>query len=163
MAAGRRINFFNMKITGADHTSFTVADLDRSLAFYRDLLGLEVLWIRPNITNKYWRDIVGFPDAVVRGAFLAIPGTSHRLELYEYMHPRGTPADVRTNNPGSVHLCLYVDDARAMHAALSARGVVFRSPPIDLDEGPNIGGVAMYMVDPDGVTIELFQPPPKRS
>ena len=148
-----------MKITGADHTSFTVADLDRSLTFYRDMLGMEVIWIRPQITNQYWRDIVGFPDAVVRGAFLAIPGSTHRLELYEYMQPRGTPADVRTNNPGSVHLCLHIDDAREVYATLSAQGVKFRSPPIDLDEGPNVGGVAMYMVDPDGITIELFQPP----
>lgn len=148
-----------MKITGADHTSFTVADLDRSLAFYRDLLGFEVIWIRPHITNKYWRDIVGFPDAVVRGAFLAIPGTTHRLELYEYMQPRGTAADVRTNNPGSVHLCLYVDDVRELYAALLKHNVRFRSPPIDLDEGPNVGGVALYMLDPDGITLELFQAP----
>ena len=95
---------------------------------------------------------------MVRGAFLAIPGSTHRLELYEYIQPRGTPADVRTNNPGSVHLCLYVDDAREVFATLSARGVKFRSPPIDLDAGPNVGGVSMYMVDPDGITIELFQP-----
>jgi catechol 2,3-dioxygenase-like lactoylglutathione lyase family enzyme len=148
-----------MKITGTDHTSFTVADLDRSLTFYRDMLGMEVLWIRPHITAKYWRDVVGFPDAVVRGAYLAIPGTTHRLELYEYMHPRGAAADVRTNNPGSAHLCLLVDDVRAFHAALSAQGVIFRSPPIDLNEGPNAGGVALYMLDPDGVTIELFQLP----
>lgn len=150
-----------MAITGADHTSFTVGNLDRSLAFYRDLLGLQVVWIRPHITNQYWRDIVGFPDAVVRGAFLAIPGTTHRLELYEYLQPRGTPADVRTNNPGSVHLCLYVDDARALYATLSAKGVSFRSPPVALNEGPNVGGVALYMLDPDGITIELFQPPAK--
>jgi len=148
-----------MKITGADHTSFTVADLDRSLAFYRDLLGFEVIWIRPHITNKYWRDIVGFPDAVVRGAFLAIPGTNHRLELYEYMQPRGVPADVRTNNPGSVHLCLYVDDVRELYAALLKHNVRFRSPPIDLDDGPNVGGVSVYMLDPDGITLELFQAP----
>jgi catechol 2,3-dioxygenase-like lactoylglutathione lyase family enzyme len=153
----------NMKITGADHTSFTVSNLDRSLAFYRDMLGFEVIWIRPQITNQYWRDIVGFPDAVVRGAFLAIPGTTHRLELYEYMHPRGTPADVRTNNPGSVHLCLYVDDARALYAELIAKGVQFRSAPVDLNEGPNIGGVAMYMLDPDGITLELFQAPRKNA
>jgi catechol 2,3-dioxygenase-like lactoylglutathione lyase family enzyme len=149
-----------IRITGADHTSFTVADLDRSLAFYCDLLGFEVLNYRPRIVNQYFRDIIGMPDAVVKGAYLGIPGSVHKLELFEYVQPRGTPADVRTNNPGSAHLCYLVDDCRALYARLVDAGVQFRSPPIDLNEGPNAGGVALYMLDPDGITIELFQAAP---
>ena len=147
-----------MKITGADHTSYTVSNLETSLAFYRDLLGFEVLHIRPQITNRYFRDIVGFPDGVIKDAFLAIPGTSHRLELFEYVHPRGTPLDTRNNNPGSSHMALYVDDLVALYVELHAKGVQFRSPPVYMDEGPNAGGWAVYMLDPDGITIELFQP-----
>ncbi len=146
-----------MKITGADHTSFTVLNLERSLAFYQGILGFELLHLRPNITNKYFRDIIGMPDGVIKGAFLAIPGTTHRLELFEYVHPRGTALDVRTNNPGSAHMCWYVDDLRAMVDALAAKGAQFRSPPVYLDEGPNTGGWCIYMLDPDGITIELFQ------
>ena len=146
-----------MSFIGADHTSFTVSNLERSLEFYHGLLGFEVLHLRPQITNRYFREIVGFPDGLIKGAFLAIPGTQHRLELFEYVQPRGTPADVRTNNPGSAHMALYVDDLRSIYEALRARGVQFRSPPVYLDEGPNIGGWAVYMLDPDGITIELFQ------
>ena len=151
-----------MKIIGAEHTSFTVSNLDRSLEFYVDWLGLEVLHIRPEIKNRYFREIVGFPEGVIRGAFLRIPGTDHRLELFEYLEPRGTPADVRTNNPGSAHLAFFVADVRAAYQELTAKGVRFRSPPVDLDEGPNAGGVSVYMLDPDGITLELFQPPPGR-
>ena len=151
-----------MKIIGAEHTSFTVSNLDRSLEFYVDWLGLEVLHIRPEIKNRYFREIVGFPEGVIRGAFLRIPGTDHRLELFEYLEPRGTPADVRTNNPGSAHLAFFVEDVRAAYRELTAKGVRFRSPPVDLDEGPNVGGVSVYMLDPDGITLELFQPPPGR-
>ena len=146
-----------MKITGADHTSFTVLNLERSLEFYHGLLGFEVLHIRPQITNRYFREIVGYPDGIIKGAFLAIPGTTHRLELFEYVQPRGTPLDTRNNNPGSAHMAWYVDDLRAMFTELSAKGVQFRSPPVYLDEGPNIGGWAVYMLDPDGITIELFE------
>jgi lactoylglutathione lyase len=146
-----------MSFTGADHTSFTVSNLERSLDFYHGLLGFEILHSRPQITSKYFRDVVGFPDGVIKDAFLAIPGTQHRLELFEYVQPRGTPADVRTNNPGSAHLALYVDDLLPMYEELKAKGVQFRSPPVYLDEGPNIGGWDVYMLDPDGITIELFQ------
>jgi catechol 2,3-dioxygenase-like lactoylglutathione lyase family enzyme len=148
-----------MKIIGAEHTSFTVSNLERSLAFYHDLLGFEILHMRPKITNQYFRDIVGFPDGLIKDAFLAIPGTDHRLELFEYVNPRGTPLDVRNNNPGSAHIALLVDDLVPLYEALKAKGVQFRSPPIYLDEGPNIGGWGVYMLDPDGITIELFQAP----
>jgi catechol 2,3-dioxygenase-like lactoylglutathione lyase family enzyme len=147
-----------VKITGADHTSYTVSNLERSLEFYHDLLGFEVLHIRPQITSHYFREIVGFPEGVIKGAYLAIPGTSHKLELFEYVNPRGAPLDTRNNNPGSSHLAFYVDDLAALYEALKARGVQFRSAPVYMDEGPNEGGWAVYMLDPDGITIELFQP-----
>jgi lactoylglutathione lyase len=149
-----------MKITGADHTSFTVSNLEQSIAFYVENLGFELLYVRPEIKNRYFRAIIGWPDAVIKGAMLAIPGTTHQLELFEYVHPRGEPADVRTNNPGSAHVSYFVDDLHAFYAVLTAKGVQFRSPPVALDEGPNQGGFALYMLDPDGITIELFQPAP---
>lgn len=145
-----------MKITGADHTSFTVTNLERSLEFYVNLLGLELIWER-EITNQYFRDIVGFPDCVVKAAHLRIPGTTHKLELFEYKAPRGAPADVRTNNPGSAHVSLYVEDLQAAYEELKSKGVRFRSPPVEIDAGANKGGWSLYMLDPDGITVELFE------
>lgn len=145
------------KIIGADHTSFTVANLERSLEFYVELLGFEVINLRPGITSQYFRDIIGFPDGVINSAYLTIPGTGHRLELFEYVQPRGVPADVRTNNPGSAHVAYLVDDVRALYAELKEKGVRFRTPPVEINAGPNKGGVAVYMLDPDGITIELFE------
>lgn len=145
-----------MKITGADHTSYTVTSLERSLAFYMDILGYELLWQREN-SNEYLRRIVGFPDAVINQAHLRIPGTTHKLELFEYVTPRGTPADIRTNNPGSSHISLLVEDLQSTYEELQAKGVQFRSPPVPINAGANPGGAALYMLDPDGITIELFQ------
>ena len=66
-----------MSITNAHHTSFSVNDMQESLAFYRELLGFEVVNERPAVTDAYFREIVGFPDAVVYAVLLRIPGTDH--------------------------------------------------------------------------------------
>lgn len=150
-----------MTIIGTNHTSYTVSDISKTLAFYRDLLGFEVIRERPSITNTYFRRIVGFPDGVIQDALLRIPGSTHYLELFEYKQPRGVRQDLTPNNPGSSHIAYYVDDLNGMYARLKEVGVEFLSEPIYLDEGPNTGGWAVYMKDPDGILIELFQPPPK--
>lgn len=151
-----------MHIRGADHTSYTVSDLERSLAFYVDILGCEVLWQR-EITNRYFSQIVGFPDCQVRAAHLRIPGSEHRIELFEYVSPRGTRADIRVNNAGSSHISFLVDDLEAAYGELRSRGVQFLSPPVAIDAGANAGGRAVYILDPDGITMELFQAAPERS
>lgn len=147
-----------MKVIGVDHTSYTVSNLERSIEFYVGVLGCDVLWQR-EITNQYFRDVMGFPDAVVKAAHLRIPGSNHKLELFEYVRPRGTPADMRTNNPGSSHMAFLVEDLLSAYEELKAKGVQFRSPPVYLDAGAYKGGYAVYMLDPNGITVELFQPP----
>jgi lactoylglutathione lyase len=150
-----------MAVVGAHHTSYTVSDLSRTLPFYRDLLKFEVVHERPEIVHGYWRAVVGFPDAVARDAMLRIPGTNHFLELIEYKQPRGAAQNVTPNNPGSSHVCYLVDDLETMYQTLTAAGVQFISEgPIYLDQGPNQGGAALYMKDPDGIVIELFQKAP---
>ncbi|MEX0743631.1 MAG: VOC family protein, partial [Actinomycetota bacterium] len=56
-------------LRGVWHFSFTVSDLDRSIAFYRDLVGLELVHTQEQ-DNTYTRRLVGFPDAVLRVAQL---------------------------------------------------------------------------------------------
>ena len=47
-----------------------------------------------------------------------------------------------------------------VYASLLERGVTsFVSPPVEVDTGVNRGGLALYLRDPDGITVELFQPP----
>ncbi|MGP3932732.1 VOC family protein [Nonomuraea sp. KM88] len=148
---------------GVWHFSFTVADLDRSVAFYRDLLGFALVH-RQEQDNAYTRGLVGYPDAVLRVAQLAVPGqprgvSTHDLELVEYVRPRGRPRDPARHLPGAAHLALTVEDARAEHARLSAAGVSFVNPPAEITAGVNKGGYACYFLDPDAITLELVQPP----
>jgi len=145
-------------MTSLLHTGLTVRDLDRSLAFYRDTLRMEIVFEQEK-EGGYLAAIVGYPDAHVRMAHLAFPGDSHRLELFQYLTPAprgeaGEPRDV-----GITHVCLLVGDIAALYERLRAAGVDFYSPPVEVDTGANAGGVGVYLRDPDGITLELFQRP----
>jgi catechol 2,3-dioxygenase-like lactoylglutathione lyase family enzyme len=144
-------------ITGAHHTSFTIADLDRSLAFFRDRLGLEVISTR-EIANDYFGRIVGLPGCRVKAAMLRIPGSDHHVELFEYLVPGGLPCLPRPCDPGSAHLSLLVDDLPAFYEKLRRDNVAFVSEPVRIESGPNQGGYGVYLRDPGGILIELFQP-----
>jgi catechol 2,3-dioxygenase-like lactoylglutathione lyase family enzyme len=63
------------------HTGYTVDDLERSLSFYRDLLGMELVAAQEK-RGGYLASIVGYPDAYVRMAHLRFPGGEHMLELF---------------------------------------------------------------------------------
>jgi catechol 2,3-dioxygenase-like lactoylglutathione lyase family enzyme len=145
-----------MDIKGVDHTGFSVVDLDRSLEFYLGL-GCEIVWQR-EITDEYFRRIVGIPDCVVRAAHLRVPGSTHVIELFQYT-PQNAARGLAPNDPGHAHLAFIVDDLRTAHRVLSERGVRFTSEPVEITAGANKGGWGVYMVDPDGITLELFQPP----
>lgn len=145
-----------MKVVGTQHTGFSVVDLDRSIEFYR-LLGCEVIW-RREVTEQYFRDIVGVPESVVQAAHLRVPGSSHIIELFEYA-PQLAPSELVPNVPGHAHLCFLVDDLPAVHAELAAEGVRFLSEPVRITAGVNTGGYGVYLLDPSGITLELFQLP----
>ena len=58
----------------------------------------------------YLGAIVGYPEAHVRMAHLALPGSAHRLELFEYLEPRSAPRTTEPRDVGVTHVCLTVDD-----------------------------------------------------
>jgi lactoylglutathione lyase len=154
-----------MGVTGILHTGLTVSDLDRSVAFYRDLLGLELIsqW---ESSQPYLRTVVGYPDAELRIALLRLPpGTDgapgHHIELLEYRRPRGTRGDANTYNPGNGHVAFMVENLEAIYADLLAKGVRFKSPPVQITHGRNTGAKAVYFFDPDDITLEMIEPAPR--
>lgn len=147
-------------MTALHHTGLTVRDLDRSLGFYRDLLGMQVLFEQEK-KGGYLAEIVGYQGAHVRMAHLAFPGGGHRVELFQFLEPepRGGPGEPR--DVGITHVCLALEDLGALHGRLREAGVEFYSDPVRVDTGANAGGSGVYLRDPDGITLELFQPPPR--
>ncbi|MCL5108781.1 MAG: VOC family protein [Chloroflexi bacterium] len=142
-------------IIAPNHTSFTVSDMDRSLAFFRDLLGMELISDRiagPEFAGK----VTGIPGAELRVVYVQAAG--YKLELIQYLKQQGEKLEPRTNRPGAVHLCFSVDDVDATYAGLVARGVKVQAPPQVIPGGPNKDGRGIYCLDPDGITLEFIQP-----
>ncbi|HEX5465294.1 MAG TPA: VOC family protein [Candidatus Limnocylindrales bacterium] len=144
-------------IVGMFHGGVSVSDLDRSMQFYVDVLGLQVLAQR-DATDDYLREMHSLPFSVVRMAFLAVPNSTTVVELLEYQgvdrhRPTYAPPD-----PATGHLCFLVADIQAIDARLRAAGVRARSEaPVEITAGPNKGSWAVYFEDPDGFPIEFIQ------
>jgi catechol 2,3-dioxygenase-like lactoylglutathione lyase family enzyme len=150
------------RIVAADHTGITVINLERSLAFWRDLLGFE-LSHRAHQKGELAEKITGVPGAEIQLAVLKT-STGHRIELLEYL----APADRRHIEPrpcdvGSVHVALTVDDLDAVLAAIAPFGWKPAGSPQTLTIGPNAGKRVIYVRDADGTTIEFMQPPMEKS
>jgi len=148
-------------ITGARHAGITVSEMDRSLAFYRDLLGLELLWRRV-FEEPEIREIVGVPEAsAIEVAMLRVPGSDLDVELLEYRGCEQVSGATAPSRHGTGHFCLFVESIDELHAELLARGVRFRSDgPVEMTGGPNRGGKSLYSLDPDGYIVEFHQRPP---
>jgi glyoxylase I family protein len=146
------------RIFAADHTGFTVTNIEKSLSFWRDVLGFE-LSHRAHHTGDLASQVTGVPGAEILIAVLKVPG--HKIELLEYLAPAdrkqisGRPCDV-----GSVHLAFTVDDVDAVLGRIEGSGWSTAGQPQTLKTGPNAGKRVVYIRDPDGTTIELMQPPP---
>lgn len=141
----------------ANHVGLTVSDLARSVGFYRDLLGFHVAYERGEVTAEYMPRLVGISGARLKIVGLGVPGL--HLDLIEYIEPKGAASAGPTSDVGNLHIGFSVDDAWAAYRYLSSAGVRFKSEPISPTTGPNMGGWAVYFVDPDGVTLEMIQRP----
>ena len=146
------------RISGINHVGFTVTDLDRSLKFYTEVLECTVAFQQEK-KGGYLGAIVGYPDADVRMAQVQPPGNTPRIELFEYRAPKTASRDLEPRNVGNAHICFVVDDLHKMYERLVEHNVITFSEPIEIDTGVNAGGFGLYERDPDGITIELFQPP----
>jgi extradiol dioxygenase family protein len=104
----------------------------------------------------YIRKVTGYPDGVLNVAFMNCPGL--RLELIQYVQPKGQVLDVSPHNVCSSHICFGTSDAAAMYERLVAKGITTRNPPTLIDSGPSTGAYAFYMHDPDNYNLEVFQP-----
>jgi catechol 2,3-dioxygenase-like lactoylglutathione lyase family enzyme len=148
------------RLNAVHHLGLTVAEIERSIAFYRDVLGMTLHRRRPHVDNDYVALQTGYAGVVLNVASFKVSEDSPvSLEVVQYMNHAGPPAETATNRSGNSHLCLTVNDLRAAFADLTAKGVRFKSEPVTITAGPNTGGLVVYFYDPDGYTLELFQPP----
>ena len=149
------------RVIAADHTGMTVSNLERSLAFWRDVLGFE-LSHTAHQTGEMASEITGVEGAEIKLAVVKAPG-GHKIELLEYLAPpeRKWNVDLRPCDVGFVHVALIVDDLGAILSAIDASGWKAAGKPQTLRSGPNAGKRVVYVRDLDGTTIEFMQTPPE--
>jgi len=144
-------------IIGQVHTGITVTNLEKSIAFYRDILGLTLTKVEPERSTR--GEKLGVPGAVIQLAVLEYAeGCS--VELIEYKTPP-SPGEYAPpiNMPGSVHIAFKVDDIAAQIKKMEAHGVSFIGgpEPCVIDEGPIAGWKWIYFKDPDGTNLEFIE------
>jgi catechol 2,3-dioxygenase-like lactoylglutathione lyase family enzyme len=145
------------RIISADHTGITVSNLEKSLGFWRDVLGFEFSHTAHQ-TGEMAEQITGVKGAELKLAVLKAPG-GHKIELLQYLAPDRKLANLRPCDVGFVHVALLVDDLDAMLKNIADSGWKSAGKPQTLKKGPNAGRRVVYVRDPDGTTIELMQPP----
>lgn len=149
-------------VTGFFHAGITVRDMETSLRFYRDGLRLPIYFDKL-LDGDYLRTVLALDFSEIRAVYLAIPGGGF-IELLEYRGIERLPAASRPSDYGAGHLCLYVDGIDALVDRLESCGGRARSPgAVDITSGPNAGARSIYMLDPDGYCVELFQRSPTAS
>lgn len=139
-------------IRGIHHTAISTSNLERALAFYRDLLGFEVdIEFNWPVGTEVADKITGLKDSSARAAMLKAGNTMIELFQYESPLPQRGDSNRQVNEHGITHICLDVTDVDAEYERLQAAGVKFHCPPQEF------GGVAKatYARDPDGNVIEL--------
>jgi catechol 2,3-dioxygenase-like lactoylglutathione lyase family enzyme len=146
------------RIVGADHTGITVSNLERSLAFWRDVLGFE-LSHTAHQTGEMAKEITGVEGAEIKLAVLKAPG-GHKIELLECLAPADRKrTNLRPCDVGSVHVALLVHDLDAVLERIARSDWKIAGKPQRLQSGPNAGKRVVYVRDPDGATIEFMEMP----
>src|SRR5262249_51798088 len=140
------------------HTGFTVSDIERSIVFYRDVLGLKLVK-RQTGTAPYLATVTGFQGVHLETALLQPAEGGSMLELLQYASHPAPATDRATNRPGNGHVCFKVDDLPAACVDLRRRGVTLIPDPAEIPAGAHRGGLAVYLRAPDGFTVELYQGP----
>lgn len=121
------------------HVHLKVADLERSLAFYCGVLGLELM-------QRYGED----------AAFISAGGYHHHIALNTWQSRHGTPPP--TSSTGLFHVALLYPDRRALAEAL----LRVRKAGIPLDGASDHGvSEALYLRDPDENGLELYHDRPR--
>jgi catechol 2,3-dioxygenase-like lactoylglutathione lyase family enzyme len=152
-----------MSVRSVWHAGFSVRDIDASVAFWTEAVGL-VLRHRQIQENEYTSSLVGYPDVRLSVAQLMLPdgghgASGHVIEVIEYERPVGEEVEPENSRIGSGHIALEVDDIDATRERCERMGAVFLSHTLEIAAGINRGGRAVYGRAPDGITFELVQPP----
>jgi catechol 2,3-dioxygenase-like lactoylglutathione lyase family enzyme len=140
-------------ILGIRHTGIVVTDMEASLHFYRDLLGLEI-WGEAVEQGSYIDSVTGLNGVRVQWVKLKAPDGG-LIELLQYhSHPRVRIGKVGSADVGCSHVAFTIAEYDDAYEKLSGAGVTFNAAPVT---SPNGKARVAYCHDPDGTIIELVE------
>ena len=138
------------------HTGFVVEDLEQSVAFYTEVLGMRIA-AQVERKGEFANQLLGFPDAHIKGVMVD-KGEGHQLELIQYFNPPSGPGGMARNDLGASHLAFFVEDIDSFYAETKGRGLQFNNPPASLaDDHGHLQRKALYAQDPDGNWLEFVE------
>jgi catechol 2,3-dioxygenase-like lactoylglutathione lyase family enzyme len=165
---GTQIEFLQGRDVRLSHITVNCTDLDRSVRYYADVIGLTSLATLP-ATRQPGRpyrmngsgDASSVATVELRGALLQDPASGFVVELVEWVDPASRPVAVRrANELGIFRMAWLTDDIDADYDLLDEAGVDCYAPPASLAMGPGLPSVrALFWNDPDGACLELIQSP----
>jgi catechol 2,3-dioxygenase-like lactoylglutathione lyase family enzyme len=153
-----------MNIIGQYHTGFVVANLEKSLHFYVDILGLKIERKPTTQTGKWISDVVGLKNAVLKMVHLGT-GDGHSIELIEYV----SHAKKNSRQPDEVyalrsaHCAFVVEDLLGWYKKLKENSIeiISNGEPSLRDKPYPWSKYGLYLRDPDGNVIEMVERDPK--
>ena len=142
----------NSVVQRVNHTGISVVNIDSSLHFYVDTLGLQLVLDLDVERHPGLDQVIGLRDAVGRVVFLRAGDTL--IELWQYDEPRGRPlpTDYTPADRGVTHVALEVTDVDEAYSAVTAAGYRANSAPVDLGLHKTC-----YVHGPDDEIIELLE------
>jgi catechol 2,3-dioxygenase-like lactoylglutathione lyase family enzyme len=149
-------------VTAIDSVAIPVADMERAVDFYTQVLAFHVV-ADHEVTGSDYEHFLGVFGVRLRVVRLALG--EEAIELMQFLTPRGRalPADLRSNDAAFQHVAIIVSDMDQAYAWLRQHHVEHAStaPQRLPDSNPNAGGIAaFYFRDPDGNFLEILHFPP---
>ncbi len=127
-----------MRVKKLLHTRMRVSDMEQTIRFYTEVLGLEVLERKTSPRGSHL-------------AFLKVPNSEELIELTSF--PPSGPVKVQED---LVHLAFQVESLDDSIASLNAKGVKVTDGPTQTSSGSRF----IFIDAPDGYEIELIERPP---
>jgi glyoxylase I family protein len=117
----------------ADHVAISVQDMEKAIAFYRDVIGMEKVFDRE--FGEPMARLIGEPGAQVRIVHMKLGDSA--VELFDYRSPEGrTPRpNARQSDYGLTHIGLIVEDFWGTYQHLRDHDVAFLGEPVEIRPG----------------------------
>ena len=144
-------------VSGIHHSCIVVSDMQKSLEFYRDKIGLKEL-----MNFKIQGDPVMLNLRKTPQQHLVMLSAGNSIvELIQYLEPKGTKVHKETCDFGVAHICFQVSDINAAYEAMKEKGVVsFHRTPDFISASCDLNGYGyVYFRGPDDEIVEFMQVP----